>query len=370
MRRGIVITTVLNLVLAGATLLGAQDRPEFLNAQLQNRRIEGSLAGMMKTLISESRAPTWIGYSVPAVKGITNVCCSNQGDCCQNCMLEGHRWTVNRHERAGTATPIVSLETSSRISVLYRVEGGKLDRIREFSLQCHLDAGGLPVIWLSGADPQQSVSYLNDLIAGAAREAKDETLASSALAALAFHEGPASQGVLEQLARSRDSHQLRKSALFWLGDIRGERGYRFLKKLFEEEKDAGIRRDAVFPLSLSPQGEAVADLFLIARHDASPSVRSQAIFWLAHKAGEKVAPQLKDMVDKDPNIKVKTAAIFGLAQLPSNRGIPLLIEIARSHRDPAVRKRAIFWLGQSHDPRTLDFFESVLLGGKGKKRMD
>ena len=57
---------------------------------------------------------------------------------------------------------------------------------------------------------------------------------------------------------------------------------------------------------------------------------------------------------------MKKKAVFALSQLPKDDGVPKLIEVAKTQRNPEVRKQAFFWLGQSHDPRALDYIESVL----------
>ncbi len=92
----------------------------------------------------------------------------------------------------------------------------------------------------------------------------------------------------------------------------------------------------------------------------STHVRSQALFWLADRAGQQAIAAITDAIQNDPDTKVKRQAVFALSRLPQDEGIPKLIEVARTQKNPEVRKQAFFWLGQSHDPRAIAFFESVL----------
>ena len=248
----------------------------------------------------------WIGYAQPAIK---------RGDnSWQRCSLE------NRGAGSGrTASPggPVLLEGSSYIAVLFRVSGRTVEKIRTYSLDCELDAGGLPLVWFNGVSTGESLSLLSSL---------DQ---ESAVTAIALHAGDAAGALLEKYA-AQGEEKRRKNAIFWLLNTR-----------------AGNPR-------------VVNQIIQIARSDASANVRGHALFWLAQKAGGKAAGTITSAIRDDPDTKVKERAIFALSQLPKDRGIPLLIEQARTNKNPAVRKRAIFWLGQSKDPRALAFIEEIL----------
>ena len=48
--------------------------------------------------------------------------------------------------------------------VFYRAAERKVTNIRVFSADCELDAGGRPVIWLTGVRPEESVALLRTFI--------------------------------------------------------------------------------------------------------------------------------------------------------------------------------------------------------------
>jgi hypothetical protein len=100
----------------------------------------------------------------------------------------------------------------------------------------------------------------------------------------------------------------------------------------------------------------------------SNQVRRDAVFWLGQMAGDVATRNLAQLVTEDTvDRAVRESAVFALSQQPKDLGVPALIHVAQTNRDPSVRKKALFWLGQSNDPRALALFETILAGdGKTK----
>jgi hypothetical protein len=97
--------------------------------------------------------------------------------------------------------------------------------------------------------------------------------------------------------------------------------------------------------------------------DRPEDVRETAVFWLGQLAGEKACEGLVQLVeDDDEDMEVREAAIFALSQGYGNEHADYLMQIARTNKHPRLRKSAMFWLAQSDDPEVLDFFEEILLG--------
>jgi HEAT repeat protein len=102
-------------------------------------------------------------------------------------------------------------------------------------------------------------------------------------------------------------------------------------------------------------------LIKIAESDSDRELRKQALFWIGQKAGQRSLEVLGNVIDKsDDDTEVQKQAVFALSQRPKDEAVPLLIKIARTHPKPAVRKQAMFWLGQTGDERALEFFKEVL----------
>jgi len=97
--------------------------------------------------------------------------------------------------------------------------------------------------------------------------------------------------------------------------------------------------------------------------DRPEDVREKAVFWLGQLAGEKATEGLVSIVeDDDEDMEVRESAVFALSQGHGRKSADYLMKIARTNPHPQLRKSAMFWLAQSDDPDVLDFFEEILLG--------
>ena len=244
---------------------------QIVNAQLSTRQATRGLDAEIQAAAAPGAA-AWVAYHVATVPGPQHMCNS---------------WTSTK----------VLLEPAKELTVLVRVDGGRIDRLQAVTPECEVDAGGLPVVWLEGVSPAQSAAWLSTQI------------------------------------RTADSGG---------------------------QRDARVVQSAMSALIWHPGDEPINTLVAVARTDRRPSVRGQALFWLARRAGEQAVSTIRSAVDNDPETEVKRKAVFALSQLPKDQGVPMLIEVARTNRNPAVRKQAMFWLGQSKDPRAVEFFESIL----------
>jgi HEAT repeats len=347
------------------------------NATVTRHSAAAGLERTFRPLVKAAADPYWIAYAVPVVEGDRVMCCwsSSSGStwteggvvirrggdaCCGACSIEpGRNDGINIS--TDRARP-VQLE-SSRFSVFYRIVSGAVERIRIFSEECGLDAGGRAVQWLDDVKPSESVALLMSLGAPAGAGdtgSKPDKVVDGAITAIALHADASADAALEALVARDRPDRLRKKAAFWLGQARGRRGFDTLRRLVADDPSTAFRKSAVFALSQSGEAEAVPTLIELAKRDASPEIRGEALFWLAQKAGRKAAEAITEAIENDPETEVKKRAVFALSQLPKDEGVPLLIQVARRNRNPAVRKQAFFWLGQSKDPRAIAFFEEVL----------
>lgn len=338
--------------------------PLVRNAQVHRQDASTGLAGAFRTLAAQA-GPLWIGYAVPLF-GQHQMCCYDSigdiGRGCPGCRLEGDGAFVG-----GGAAP---LENDRSFLVLFRVQDGRVDRVRPLSWSCGLDAGGKPLHWLDGVTAAESLRLLGSLVDGEAvarrgdRPSGDrrrhEDWGEGLMAAAALHDHPDADALLERWVASGQPEDRRRQAAFWMGQARGRRGYETLRRLVREDASPQFREHAVFALSQSEVPEATDAVLEVARRDATPHVRGQALFWLGQKAGRQAVDGITRAMEEDPDTEVKRKAVFALSQLPRDEGVPLLIETARKNRNPEVRKQAMFWLGQSEDPRALAFFAEVL----------
>jgi HEAT repeats len=336
-------------LLAASTAFAQNWQPNVSNSRFESRKFSGDLASDLR---SPTGSPAWFGYAVKTTPGDRNSCCWGDSNQC-GCRLEGGRGAVTNASHSKTP---VQLEGSDAIAILFRVMSGTVEKIHVYSLSCPLDAGGLPFIWLTGVPANASLTYLQQLVSA---NASDHIL-DGAILAVAQHDDPQADNVLDQLTRPAQPERTREKATFWLGASRGSRGVSILKNILANDPSEHIRDKAVFALSISKQPEGLDSLIHAARSDSSAHVRSQAIFWLSQKAGKRASSTITDAIENDPDTQVKKQAVFALSQLPRDEGVPKLIDVARTQKNREVRKQAFFWLGQSQDPRALAFIEQVL----------
>jgi HEAT repeats len=337
------LRTILIALAASAVCAG---QPHIVNAKLDTRSASAGLEREYRAILDAAGAPAWMGYSAAAIEGDHRECCWDGGGSCR-CSLEGG----HASEASGQTE---KLESSGRVAVLIRVEGKQVGKIRVYAEGCELDAGGLPVHWLTDVRPAESVALLSTFVHGG------DQLSDSAILAIALHEDRAADRAMKEFVATSRPEAVREKAIFWLGAARGRRGYEVLRVVVRDDPSDKVREKTVFALSINKTPEAVDAIIETAKGDKSAHVRGQALFWLGQKAGQKAAATITDAIANDPDTEVKKHAVFSLSQLPKDQGVPLLIQTARNNRNPEVRKQAMFWLGQSQDERALAFFEEVL----------
>jgi hypothetical protein len=282
--------------------------------------------------------------------------------CCSGCKLEGDNSNFFNSD-GGTC---VNAEPQKAVLVLFRADSGEVTKIRSFTPDCGLDAGNLPVIWLQNVKSSESLALLDGFVqrwSGDKDDKPNKKLANGALQAIALHDDPGADRILERLLSADLPVKIRQEAAFWTAEERGRAGFEMLKRIVPKDPDARFRREATFAISQSSeQHDAALELISMARNDSDTEVRGQALFWLAQKASRDAGKAISDAIENDPESRVREKAVFALSQMPKDEGVPLLIKYAKTHKDPRVRKQAIFWLGESRDPRALDFLEQVVLG--------
>ncbi|HEU5340912.1 HEAT repeat domain-containing protein [Edaphobacter sp.] len=335
----ILANTVVLAALAVAPCMLAQ-QPEVLHAQLTTQPA-GSLGKTIDTL-KQQNAPLWIGYSIPVI-GTFSSGWNND----PIAYLEGRNSSTYT---SGTARP-----SFDHANILLRAEGGAITKLRVEAPDRQLDTGGLPFVWLTDANPDESVQMLAALATQA-----DTHLHGAATFAIAIHKATSATQALIALAGANNSLSLRDKAAFWLVNRRGHDGLIAVEHLAQTDADAQFRRKLAFDLTLSKEPEALTALIRMAHEDTSPEVRRQAQFWMAHKGGKLVAGDLRDSAENDPSEQVRRSAVFALSRLPAPDATTQLIHLADTSKDPVVRKQAVFWLGQSHDPRALDYLTQLL----------
>src|SRR6266852_6766837 len=224
------IGKALAAMLLAAPFLLAQDNdssmPHTANARFEKRTLTAPLAAEMAKWIEQTAQPQWIAYAVARIPGDRETCCENyQGSRgnsgCGTCRLEGGDHGISMRSDNDT----VKLEGPQNVVVLFRAENKHIMKIRVVSEQCTLDAGGLPLAWLTDVKPSESVGLLSGYVRGADFEDRHgDDVSHGALAAIAMHADSSADGALESFVQPQQRESLRRQTVFWLGEARGKAG--------------------------------------------------------------------------------------------------------------------------------------------------
>ena len=181
----------------------AQER--ITNAKLETTSAAQGVGRAIRDVASRSTT-TWVGYQVPMVAD------------------DGRRLCDGR-------LPRVFLESATTLTVLARLENGSPLRLRLFTPECDIDAGGMPLVWLNDVKPDESVAWLASLVTAQPDAPRRDTLSTRAIEAIALHATPAAVPQLISLARGTKNADIRKDTMTWLGRSRDPQALKFLADL-------------------------------------------------------------------------------------------------------------------------------------------
>lgn len=242
-------------------------QPRVVNGELRPTALGGILTRASLDALAGKSGTAWLAYAVPIVEGDRWVC---------DGITVGAGSVQIRGAGLQPGSDVMLLEGPRILHVLYRLDAGRIDRIRVASENCSLDAGGLTVHWLANVSPADSVAVLASFLTKAATN----RLADGALTALAMHREPAALERLLVAARDGETTHLRGQALFWLSQRAGDKAIGAISAAIANDPETDVKKRAVFALSQLPKDEGVPRLIEVARTNANPAVRKQAMFWL------------------------------------------------------------------------------------------
>jgi hypothetical protein len=310
-------------------------QPKLLvNAKVDTRSAAAGLEREFKALLAAQPQPAWIAYDVPAVRGAEMGC----------------EYVRDGYSTAG----IVHLEPPDHAVILFRVEGNTVGKLRSLSPDCEIDAGGLPVHWLTEVSPAQSIALLETYVP------QRELDSNSALSAIAAHADAAADPVLDRYLGANQPDWIRKRVASLEGSQRGLHGVETLKNVISNDMSESVKQSAISGLARNKEPEALNLLIATARTERDPRIRSQAISALNRKQGPAVLDTINAAISSDPDVQVRRRAVDALASMPDGAGVPALIQLVKTSKDVDVRKQAMNRLQNSHDARAEAFFEEVL----------
>ncbi|HJR36582.1 MAG TPA: HEAT repeat domain-containing protein [Gemmatimonadales bacterium] len=271
-------------------------------------------------------------------------------------------------------------------------------------------------------DAERALPILKKVLAR--RDEGSLCLRRKAVFLVSQHEGPETERILLDAARTDPDGQVREQAVQWLSQVDSPAAVAALDSILRSAGDPALQDKAIFALSQqdSPRArQALRDFAL--RPGVSSDLRQKAIFWIGqgddpdrlgflktlytqlrdNESRDKIlfsvsqvegresqrwllqvagdvnenielrkkalfwvgqsdipATELFTLYDKMPSWEMKKQLIFVYSQRDERAAVDKLFEIARTETDVKLRKDAIFWLGQSDDPRVPGFMERLL----------
>jgi HEAT repeat protein len=240
--------------------LGIFAQPPVINGRIETRAFTGALDTQLR-----GAGPAWFGYEIKTMRRSDDSC-------------NGHN-----------SQPI-HLEGSDRAAIYFRVANNQVEKIHVYSLNCEIDADGLPLVWFTGVSSQASLAYLQKQVGG--------SLANSAIFAISRHDDPQAIDLLIRDAKSEPSTHTREQALFWLAQRAGTRASAAIVDAIVNDPDTQVKKRAVFALSQLPKDDGVPKLIEVAQTQRNPEVRKQAFFWLGQSHDPRALAFIESVLTK------------------------------------------------------------------------
>ncbi|HEX6600570.1 MAG TPA: HEAT repeat domain-containing protein [Gemmatimonadaceae bacterium] len=200
----------------------------------------------------------------------------------------------------------------------------------------------------------QALPILKQVLAR--RDACSASLREKALFLVSQKHTAETENILLDAIRNDPDEDVRKRAVFWLGQVNSDRAAQALESMLASNSTSEeLREQAVFALMQQNGDRGSRAVRAIAQDASAPtSLREKAVFWLGQKRSPENAAFLRDLFARlaatrsDANDEVAQKILFSLSQMRGEGNDRWLMDIAASQQYSAdVRKQAVFSAGQA-----------------------
>ncbi len=146
------------------------------------------------------------------------------------------------------------------------------------------------LFWLGQTHSEQAVSALKEIF-----QHEDFELQKHAVFVVTQLAEAQSLPFLIELAEQHKRAEIRKEALFWLVQTHNKKAVPVLQQAVNKD-EYQVQKHAVFALSQLPRTEGTPLLIDIARTHANPQIRKEAMFWLGQSDDPRAAEALINIV--------------------------------------------------------------------------
>ena len=155
------------------------------------------------------------------------------------------------------------------------------------------DAREKAVFWLGQAHDPDNATFLRQLYGKLSNEDLKEKIIFS-LSQMRSAEN--TRWLMDLALNQQEGIDLRKKALFWAGQTGADIGD--LVQLYDRTSDQEMREQLIFVYSQRHEGPALDKMIDIARHETNRELRKKAIFWLGQSRDPRAAQALLEIINQ------------------------------------------------------------------------
>ncbi len=149
------------------------------------------------------------------------------------------------------------------------------------------------VFWLGQQSGQGNAAFLRDLYGRVSpADLKEKILFSVSQ----MHSTENTRWLMDLALNSREDVELRKKALFWAGQSGAD--IADLTALYDRTNDRDMKEQLIFVYSQRHEGAALDKMIDIARHETDKDLRKKAVFWLGQSRDPRAAQALLEIINQ------------------------------------------------------------------------
>jgi HEAT repeat protein len=150
------------------------------------------------------------------------------------------------------------------------------------------------IFWIGQQDTPENLKYLEDVYP---RLSNDDLKEKLIFSISQMKDDESGRWLMALALNANEKLELRKKALFWAGQ-QHEIPIGDLTKLYDTMNDRDMKEQLIFVYSQRNESQAVDELMAIAQNEKDPELRRKAIFWLGQSKDPRVPDFLARLISK------------------------------------------------------------------------
>jgi HEAT repeat protein len=149
------------------------------------------------------------------------------------------------------------------------------------------------IFWIGQSQTPDNAAFLRSLYG----RLKSQDLRKKVLFSLSQMGGEENGRWLLGIARdTAQGIEMRKQALFWAGQ--GGVSLAELTRLYDNVRDQSMREQLIFVYSQRDEPQALDKLIEIAKRDSNPELRKRALFWVGQSDDSRAVQAIQEIIDQ------------------------------------------------------------------------